>query len=376
MPFFSINNYTIRAREVYLKHPLLSQVAGQVYFWIIAYLVMAGILHFYSLFIDSLSNENIHYVPGPAFLGSFIVAVVYGVTLGLADYYVFMKWNRKHPLIYLILVKGAFYLLTMTVLFMIMRYTFWEHFVVSKLFDGLGPFLIRDNWQYMYYIFVLYTFAMGLVISFINQMNKRFGPGVLIPFLMGKYINPVKEKRIFMFLDLENSTHIAEELGHLKYSELIQDCFWEINKDTLMHEAEIYQYVGDEMVLTWNDLGKLDYIKCIDFYYATKNRIRSKGEYFKNKYGVVPHFKAGANVGWVTGVEVGNIKTELAFHGDTLNVAARIEKKCNELNSEFLISEELKTAVKWSSSYSLTTFESIALKGKKEELRLFKVEVN
>lgn len=376
MPFISINNYTTRARQVYFKHPLLSQVAVQVYFWIVAYLILAGILHFYALFINSISSEDIPYVPGPAFLGSFIVAVFYGITLGVADYYVFEKWNRKHPLVFLILLKGLFYLITMTILFTIMRYTFWEYFVLSELFDGIGPFLTRENWRYMYYIFVLYTLSMGLVISFIIQMNKRFGPGVLIPFLMGKYLNPLKEKRVFMFLDLDNSTHIAEELGHLKYSELIQDCFWEINKDTILYEAEIYQYVGDEMVLTWNDFGELDYNMCIDFYFATKRRIQAKKEYFIDKYGLVPHFKAGANIGWVTGVEVGSVKTELAFHGDAINVAARIEEKCNDLESEFLISEELKTKVKWPESYSLTAFDSIMLKGKKEALRLFKVEAS
>jgi adenylate cyclase len=297
MPFFSIDKYTSNARKVYYRHPLISKVAGQVYFWIIAYLVMAGILHFYSLFIDSIYEESILYVPGPAFLGSFIVAVVYGTTLGLADHYVFRNWNRKHPLVLLIIIKGAFYLFTMTILFTIMRYAFWENVLFKEFFGGIGAYMFKDNWHFMYYVFSIYTLSMGLVISFINQMNKRFGPGVLLPFIMGKYNNPVKEKRIFMFLDLDNSTQIAEKLGHLKYSKLIRDCFWEINKATMPFDAEIYQYVGDEMVLTWIDSGNLDYLKCIDFYFATKKRLMKKKDYFERKYNLLPHFKAGVNIG-------------------------------------------------------------------------------
>ena len=36
--------------------------------------------------------------------------------------------------------------------------------------------------------------------------------------------------KILMFLDLKDSTKIAEELGHIEYSKFIQDCFIDLNK--------------------------------------------------------------------------------------------------------------------------------------------------
>ena len=54
-----------------------------------------------------------------------------------------------------------------------------------------------------------------------------------------------------MFLDLKSSTTHAEQLGHIKYSQLIQDCFYELTEVVTRREAQIYQYVGDEIVLTW-----------------------------------------------------------------------------------------------------------------------------
>ncbi|WP_219011061.1 hypothetical protein [Aquimarina litoralis] len=47
-----------------------------------------------------------------------------------------------------------------------------------------------------------------------------------------------------MFLDLNSSTSIAEKIGHMKYSQLIQDCFDQLDM-TEDFGAEIYQYVGD-----------------------------------------------------------------------------------------------------------------------------------
>ena len=43
--------------------------------------------------------------------------------------------------------------------------------------------------------------------------------------MTGYYQKPKEESKIFMFLDLQSSSKIAELLGHEKYSDFIQDCF-------------------------------------------------------------------------------------------------------------------------------------------------------
>jgi adenylate cyclase len=83
-----------------------------------------------------------------------------------------------------------------------------------------------------------------IVITFIKQMNTKFGPGIIIPMLLGKFRRPRIEKRIFLFMDLKDSTAYAEKLCSLKFSELIQDCFGDVNKVIPLFNAEIYQYSG------------------------------------------------------------------------------------------------------------------------------------
>ncbi len=121
--------------------------------------------------------------------------------------------------------------------------------------------------------------------------------------MVGDFYEPRDEERIFMFIDLKDSTVHAEKLGHIQYSKMIQDCFNDIGV-VVENEAEIYQYVGDEVILTWKYKDGLRNYNCINAYYDFINKLNSKNEYYLNTYKVVPHFKAGVNSGIVTVTEV------------------------------------------------------------------------
>src|SRR5262249_40077004 len=60
-------------------------------------------------------------------------------------------------------------------------------------------------------ILTLVSFA----INFVRQLDRMLGPGTLVSLLLGRYHRPVAEERIFMFLDLNDSTAIAAALGPL-----------------------------------------------------------------------------------------------------------------------------------------------------------------
>lgn len=62
---------------------------------------------------------------------------------------------------------------------------------------------------------------------------------------------PREEDRIFLFLDLNSSTVLAEELGHIRYSELSKCCLADLALSVKKYKATVYQYVGDEAVLSW-----------------------------------------------------------------------------------------------------------------------------
>ena len=96
--------------------------------------------------------------------------------------------------------------------------------------------------------------------------------------------------------------------------------------------------------------------------------MKSKKDYYNATYGLVPEFKAGLHTGKVTAIEIGQVKMDIAYHGDTVNTAARIQSICNELNSDFLVSDYLLSKVELHPKIQINSCGEVVLRGKKEPI--------
>lgn len=145
-------------------------------------------------------------------------------------------------------------------------------------------------------------------------VNDKYGPGVFVSFLLGKYFQPKREERIFMFLDLRGATTIAEKLGESRYFNFLKDVFRDSTPDILKSKGEIYQYVGDEIVISWKkDTGILN-ANCLQCFFRVKQRLLDNASYYQEKYdGIVPEFKAGLHFGFVMIGEIGIVKRDIAY---------------------------------------------------------------
>src|SRR5690606_7268327 len=128
---------------------------------------------------------------------------------------------------------------------------------------------------------LLYALITEAVVSLIIQLRRNLGRKYFVNIVKNTYRNPKEEHRVFMFLDLEDSTPTANEMGHLNFSRYIQDCFWDLSDITLMHGAEIYQFVGDEAVITWKVSKDFDYEKCIALYFNYKDLLDQKKHFYQ-----------------------------------------------------------------------------------------------
>lgn len=162
-------------------------------------------------------------------------------------------------------------------------------------------------------------------------------------------------------------------MGHFKYSQLIQDCFYDLNEIVPTYYAEIYQYVGDEAVLSWPYKKGLTNHNCVALFFAFQDVLKLRNSYYMDKYGLIPEFKAGLHGGKLMVAEVGVVKKELAFHGDVINTSARIQAECNKHNVPLLLSEELKNDLMVNGRYSTKSIGNLLLKGKKKELNVFTI---
>ena len=226
----------------------------------------------------------------------------------------------------------------------------------------------------VFWVILVYFFIVIILITFVRAVSQKFGPGNLWKMLKGTYYQPQEDQRIFMFLDLKSSTTIAEAIGHIKFSEFIQDCFYDLNEIVPKYKAEIYQYVGDEAILSWTYQDGFDKSNCIEVFFAYMNRLQEKSDYYLTKYGSIPEFKAGLHFGKVTVAEVGVVKKEIAYHGDVLNTAARIQDQCNVFQQKLLVSKDLLNKLVLQSPLKSIDIGEVQLKGKTQTVTLYGIQ--
>lgn len=225
-------------------------------------------------------------------------------------------------------------------------------------------------------IFMLYLTLATMVLAFVRQMGFMVGPKMLLKLMLGQYLEPSMENRIFMFLDLKNSTAHGEQLGHQRFFKLIQDCFHDLTDSAVLHDVEIYQYVGDEAILTWDVNSGIRNSNCVSIFWDFEKRLNQNGNYYMEEYGFIPKFKAGLNMGPVTVAQIGDIKREIAYLSDVLNTASRIESACNIHHQQLLASGAIRDMLCKDPRYRFDSIGLIHFKGKEKEEEIFAVVPN
>lgn len=229
--------------------------------------------------------------------------------------------------------------------------------------------LISINFVVLFIYYSLVSFAFFII----REIDKKFGPGNLRKLVVGAFYHPREIEIIVMFIDLKDSTTYAERLGHLKFGSLIQDCFIDMSV-VIDFEAQFYQYVGDESILLWDVADGIKSANCLQAYFEFSRRLDARRDYYQSRYGLMPKFKAGVNIGLATVLEVGEIKREISYLGDVLNTAARIQGLCNTHGENLLISETLRQRlVSVPEELEINTIGTTKLRGRDKEVRLYSV---
>lgn len=309
----------------------------------------------------------------------FSIGLIFGLIISLTEIYFFEKKFRRVNFTVLLLIRTFYYVLVATLVIIVLASTDFGLNVDSILHNSLnnkeleGIFKSEDFNEIL-----LYTIVLSFVVNFIRQINHLLGQKVLINYAAGKYHFPVEEDLIFMFLDLKASTTIAEKLGLIKNHRFLNDFFYDLTDPILESKCRIYQYVGDEIVFVWKIKEGIKDLNCINLFFDIEDVIENKKNIYLENYGVYPEFKAGLHCGKVITGEIGYIKKDIVYHGDTINTASRIQSECNVHSKKVLISGDLlsKLEIDPDSDYKVENIGSILLKGKVHELELYSIERN
>ena len=312
----------------------------------------------------------------PVFLFASIAVATVGWLIGLTELVFFENRLRDFSFSKKVALKFLIYLVVILVVMMI---TFP---IAESIETGLPVYhqqVINKTGSFFGSLTFLNTalqLSFQLLLSLIySAVSESLGHQVMLNFITGKYHKPRQERRIFMFLDMKDSTIIAERLGHIQYFKLLRD-YYDIMSDAIINTyGEVYQYIGDEVVITWPAEKGFEHNRCIQCFNGIKQYLRSKAPWFNQQFGVIPDFKAGLHVGEVTVGEVGALKKEIMFTGDVLNTTARIQGLCTQYQTDLIVSQELLDSLGDPEAIESQSIGPLQLKGKQIPVALYSVQM-
>ena len=218
---------------------------------------------------------------------------------------------------------------------------------------------------------VVFSLAASFVFNFVFAIHELLGPRVLWNFVTGRYHRPIREERVFMFLDMVGSTRLTEHLGDETFHRMLNDFYVDLTDPVLRCKGEIHRFVGDEMVVSWPvavGLKDANCIRCID---GAERVLADRAPYYAAHYGEAPRFRAGLHLGQVVTGEMGSAKKEFVFVGDAVNATARIEQACRDFDRDVVISGELLDRVTLPPETAAEDLGAFEARGRSKAMQLY-----
>lgn len=177
---------------------------------------------------------------------------------------------------------------------------------------------------------VLFAVVAVLAIRFIDDINHLLGQNVLLNFITGRYHRPRLEQRVFLFIDIEGSTALAERLGELAFHRLVSRFVVDITAPIVAAYGEIHRYVGDELIATWKLADGIADAHCVRACFDAFDRLAVLSPAYLHDFGTPIPLPSRTALRSGGDRRNGFRQEEIVFLGDTVNTAARIQEFCRQ----------------------------------------------
>ena len=188
---------------------------------------------------------------------------------------------------------------------------------------------------------VVFSLVLSLGFNLLFGVNDLLGQGVLFNFVAGRYRRPRVEDRVLLFIDMESSTVIAERLGEAGFLDFLNRFVADVTESIVAQRGAIHKYVGDEIIVTWPLAAGLRDGHCVRACFDALEQLDERAKAYIRDFGLRANFRAALHCGPVAIGELGTIKMEIAFLGDTMNTAARMQQACRDTGQRVLASAVL-----------------------------------
>jgi adenylate cyclase len=219
-----------------------------------------------------------------------------------------------------------------------------------------------------------FSLAMTMIFVIVLQAAGLLGRRTFRNLVLGRYRRPRAERRFFLFVDVVGSTAIAERLGPLEAHKFLAAVFSAAAEPVAASRGEIYQYVGDEIVVTWTEEeGRLE-ARPIRCFHLLEEALSGRKELFREQFAAEPGLRAALHLGEVIAGEVGEQRRAIVYHGDVMNTAARLEQATRDLGVRFIASAQAVAALGALPDLQLKDLGALSLRGRREPIRAWGIE--
>jgi adenylate cyclase len=218
------------------------------------------------------------------------------------------------------------------------------------------------------------SLATTLIFVITLQVARLLGTRTFRNLVFGRYRNPRAERRFFLFVDVIGSTAIAERLGALQAHRFLAAVFSATADPVAASRGEIYQYIGDEIVVTWTAEEGRRQARPLHCFFLMEKALRDASGEFRAQFAAEPGLRAALHLGEVIAGEVGEQRRAIVYHGDVMNTASRLEQATRELGCRFIASADAAAALDSGGEFQLRDLGALNLRGRKEPIRAWAVE--
>ena len=218
------------------------------------------------------------------------------------------------------------------------------------------------------------SLATTLIFVITLQVAGLLGRRTFRNLMFGRYRNPRAERRFFLFVDVIGSTAIAERLGALQAHRFLAAVFSATAEPIAATRGEIYQYIGDEIVVTWTEEEGRPGARALRCYFLMEESLRDLKDMFRAQFAAEPGLRAALHLGEVIAGEVGEQRRAIVYHGDVMNTASRLEQVTRDLGCRFIASADAVATLEVAEDIQLKDLGALSLRGRKEPIRAWAVE--
>lgn len=294
------------------------------------------------------------------------------------------------------------------------EFDYFIHLILLGLIFGICVFAVKMRYSIFIFflLFILYLIFTAAAFSFdyilpilypILLMIIIYVLGIVVKYLLeskekqkikagfSQYVakevvdelieNPEKlnlggesRKLTILFSDIRGFTSLSEKLSPQKLVELLNEYLSAMGEVVIDNDGVIDKFIGDAIMAFWgapiaNDNQEIDAVRS-----ALSMIEKLKGFNQRARTKLWPEIKIG--IGINSGeVVVGNIGSKKRFDytaiGDDVNLASRLEGLTKYYGVQLIISE--KTAQKIMGKFVIRYLDTVAVKGKKEGVKIYEV---